>query len=195
MELREPALAYGKNKLTVEEYLAFERESAQKHEYYRGKVFAMAGAGPIHNIIFSNLFGELTIKLKGKSCRPFGSDMKIHIPENTLFTYPDITVFCKNILTENNKKDYSVEPTAIIEILSPSTKNYDRGEKFKLYRDIPSLKDYVLVDSESIRVEVFNLNQQQHWELQEFKSINDTLIMPSVQISVLLKDIYEDTQL
>jgi Uma2 family endonuclease len=194
IEVREPILAYGKKKLTIEEYLAFERESEGKHEYFQGEVFAMSGAGTRHNIIFSNLFIELGVKLKGKHCMPFGSDMKVHIPENTLFTYPDISVFCsdKNHIDED---EFSIGPTVIIEILSPSTKNYDRGGKFKLYRDIPSLKEFILIDTESVSIEVFRLNATNHWELEEYKSLVEQLHIPAIDVSIPLQHIYSNTKL
>ena len=156
MDVREPIPVYNKTHVSIPEYLAFERESQKKHEYFKGEVFAMAGAGTRHNILFSNLFIELGMRLKGKPCRPFGSDMRVHIPQNTLFTYPDISIFCgePNVYEE----DSAIGPIALIEILSKSTKNYDRGEKFKLYRDIPTLKEYILVDSETILIEAFRLN-------------------------------------
>ena len=94
IEVREPIVAYNKSKLSVEEYLSFERASTEKHEFFHGEVFAMAGASNLHNIIFSILFGGLTIRLKDKTCFPYGSDMRIHIPHNTLYTYPDISIFC-----------------------------------------------------------------------------------------------------
>src|SRR5690348_14476537 len=143
MEVREPALAYGKQKLSIEEYLAMEDASPEKHEYYKGEVFAMSGAKVTHVKIRDNILSALKIKLKGKSCQPYGSDLRIHIEANTLFTYPDISIICGDIITLNND-DYNVlNPSALIEILSASTKNYDRGEKFKLYRDIPTLKEYL----------------------------------------------------
>jgi Uma2 family endonuclease len=86
LEKREPLLVNGKTKLTIEEYLQWEKSSATKHEYYRGEIFAMAWAGDRHNLIFSNFFGSLWSSLKGSDCRPYGSDVRIHIPENTLFT-------------------------------------------------------------------------------------------------------------
>lgn len=194
IEVREPILAYGKKKLTIEEYLAFEREAEGKHEYFEGEVFAMSGAGTRHNIIFSNLFIELGTKLKGKPCMPFGSDMKVHIPENTLFTYPDISVFCGD-KKQIDEEEFSISPTVIIEILSPSTKNYDRGGKFKLYRDIPSLKEFILIDTESVSIEAFRLNTTKHWELEEYKSINDSLLISSIDVSVSLTNIYSNTKL
>lgn len=193
IEVREPILVYNKKLLTAEEYLAFERDSIEKHEYYKGEVFAMSGAGTTHNIIFSNLFGEIFTKLKGKSCKPYGSDMRLHIPENTLFTYPDISIYCGNMkqVDDNN----ALEPTVLIEILSPSTRNYDRGGKFKLYREIPSLKEYILVDTESVNIEVFRINPSAHWELEEYKTIGESLNIPILKLSVPLNDIYEGTKL
>ena len=193
-KFREPALAYGKKRLTAEEYLQFEKESTQKHEFFKGEIFAMAGAGRNHNEIFSNLFGDLAYKLKGKSCKPYGSDLRIHIPENTLYTYPDISVLCKNLESPDGDEISVTEPTILIEILSESTQNYDRGAKFKLYRDIPTLKEYVLVDSESINIESFRLNESLHWELEEYKTDSEILRIPALAINIPLKDIYQGTK-
>lgn len=195
MDVKEPTAEYQSKGLTIEQYLDFERQSTEKHEYFRGEVFAMSGASPRHNIIFSNLFGDLAYKLKGKKCRPYGSDMRVHIPENTLFTYPDISIFCGELKTFSHEEDSAVGPTVLIEILSPSTKNYDRGEKFRLYRDIPSLQEYILVDTESILVEAFRLNESRHWELEELKTLEETLLIRSVDLSFSLKDVYTDTKL
>lgn len=189
LEIREPIVAYGKKNFTIEEYLEMERASIEKHEYYQGEIFAMSGAGIPHNIIFSNVFREVAYALKGKSCQPFGSDMRTYIPENTLFTYPDISIYCGDINDYN--EDTLMQPSVIIEILSPSTKNYDRGEKFKLYRDIPTLKEYILIDSESIAIEVFRLNEHDHWELEEYKKPGDILSIRTVQLSLPLGEIYE----
>lgn len=151
----------------------------------------MSDAGFNHNLIFSSLFGFLFTKLATSECVPFGSDMRMNIPENSLFTYPDISVYCNEINHPEEDKDSNLEPTVIIEILSPSTKNYDRGGKFKLYRDIPTLKEYILVDSESISVEAFYLNDKQNWELIEYKVIEDALKFVSMGFEVKLSDIYK----
>lgn len=192
--VREPIPEYANQKISIEEYLTFERGSHEKHEYFKGEVFAMSGAGPRHNIIFSNLFGEIVVKLKGKSCHAFGSDMRLHIPESTLFTYPDISIYCGE-LNDDLEDDNAINPTVLIEILSPSTRDYDRGGKFKLYREIPAIKEYILVDTESILVEVFRKNQSGHWELEEYKSPEQTLQFTSLSIAVALKDIYQGTKL
>ncbi len=195
MEIRDPVVVYDKKKITMEEYLQFERESVQKHEFYNGEVFSMAGAGRRHNKIFSNIFTAVGISLKGKSCQPYGSDMRIHIPENSLFTYPDISIICGDILLSAEDQDTAIQPIVLIEILSPSTKDYDRGGKFKLYRDIPTLKEFILIDSESINVEVFRINANTHWELEEYKTISETLRIPSVEIAIPLSEIYEGTKI
>ncbi len=197
-EVREPLIAYGKNLLTEEEYLQFEKESRQKHEFFKGEIFAMAGASDNHNEIFSNFFTELGIQLKGKPCKPYGSDLRIHIPQNTLYTYPDISILCKNFdfLNKRNDETFSAkEPVVLIEILSPSTSNYDRGAKFKLYRDIPTLKEYIMVDSESITVECFRINKSNHWELEEYKTSDQILAIPTLAVNLSLSQIYEGTKL
>lgn len=196
MEIREPVVAYNKKIFSEEEYLEIERSSSEKHEYYQCEIFAMGGAGKKHNIIFSNLFGDLSYMLKGKPCRPFGSDMRIHIPENTLYTYTDISVICKeDIADETNDADNATNPSVIIEILSPSTKSYDRGDKFKLYRDIKSLKEYILIDSDSINIEAFRINENKHWQLEEYKVLNESLLIPTLDLLFPIKDIYEGTRM
>ena len=204
MEVHDPIVAYGKKKFTVQEYLEFEKVATERHEFYRDEIFqmyghgellAMSGAGNRHNIIFSNLFGEMAFKLKGKSCQPYGPDMRINIPENTLYTYPDISVFRGELQLSPDNEDTAVHPTVLIEILSPGTRDYDRGGKFNLYRDIPALKEYILVDSLSVHVEAFRLNATNHWELEEFKKLSDNLHFPSINISIPLEEIYLRTKL
>src|SRR5579875_3079165 len=110
----------------------------------------MSAAKLPHVTISKNVLIGLGLKLKGKSCQPYGNDLCIHIPSNTLFTYPDISIFCEEVKTLNDDEFNALNPSVLIEVLSPSTKSYDRGEKFKLYRDIPTLKEYILIDSSSI---------------------------------------------
>ena len=191
MEAKEPAVAYSKEKISIEDYLETENASIEKHEYYKGEIFAMSRAKVSHNTISGNLFVTLSNKLKGKKCKPYNSGQRIHIQSNTLFTYPDISIICGEIITLNND-DYNVlNPSVIIEVLSKSTKNYDRGEKFKLYRDIPTLKEYIVADSESIHVEVFKLNDTNHWELEEYNTIADHLQIKAIDETVSISEIYE----
>jgi len=167
-----------------------EKASTEKHEYFQGEIFAMSGAAFNHNLIFSNVFGLLFSKLKGSKCIPFGSDIRMSIPENTLFTYPDISIYCNEIKHLNEDKDTILQPTIIIEILSPSTKNYGRGKKFNLYKDIPSLKEYVMIDSDSILVEAYYINDEQNWILNKHEDISDMLNLISMGFNVALSDIY-----
>jgi Uma2 family endonuclease len=192
-EVREPVIAYGKQKLSIEEYLQFEKASNEKHEYYQGEIFAMSGASNSHNWIFTNLFVGMANKLKGSPCRPYGTDMRMHIPENTLFAYPDISIYCGPAQPTDFDQESFLHPSVIFEILSPSTRQYDRGEKFKLYRDIPTLKEYVLVDSESIRVENFQINEKGFWELHEHKLPDDLVTISFLQICISLREIYDGT--
>ena len=191
METKEPAIDYSKQPISIEAYLEMENAATEKHEYYRGEVFAMSGAKVVHNKIATNILIALGNKLKGKSCQPFGSDLRIHIASNTLFTYPDIAIICGEIKTLNDDEMNVLNPSVIIEVLSPSTKNYDRGEKFKLYRDIPTLKEYMLVDSESMHVEIFRMNARHHWELEEYNNSEDSIQLKTIDEMIILAEIYE----
>ena len=195
MEIKEPGHAYNKKFYSIEEYLQMENEALEKHEYYKGEIFAMSGAGNRHNIIAINIIVSLANSLKGKSCQPFGSDMRIHIPQNTLFTYPDISIICGDIINADEDENSTMNPTIIFEILSPSTRNYDRGIKFMLYRAIPTLKEYILVESESIHVEQFAINREGLWQLKEFSRQDDQLILESINVNLILKDIYDRCKL
>lgn len=195
MEVRESAHAYQKGFYTIPEFLEMENDATEKHEYYKGEVFAMSGAGARHNIISVNMLIALGNALKGKGCRPYGSDMRIHIPENTLFTYPDISIICGEVKTMKEDKNTATQPTVIIEILSPSTKNYDRGVKFMLYRAILVLKDYILVDSESIHVEHFAINKDGLWQLKEYSKPHEELNIETLNVHLPLEEMYADTEL
>lgn len=204
MEVNEPIAAYGKKKFTVEEYLQMEKAAAERHEYYQGEIFqmlghgellAMSGAAPVHNMIFINMVACLANALTGKPCRPFGPDMRLNIPENTLFTYPDISIYCGDPENIPEDEESFIHPIVLIEILSPSTREYDRGGKFKLYRDIPTLREYILVDTAGVNVESFRLNSRQHWELEEYTLLSQTLEMPSISVSIPLDAIYATTKL
>ncbi len=195
MYVREPAIAYGKQKFTIEEYLKLENASDEKHEYYQGEIFDMSGAKQEHNRIMMNLYRELGNMLRGKPCQPNSSEMRVHIPQNTLFTYPDMSIVCGEPEYLNNDEFNLLNPTVIIEVLSPSTRSYDRGDKFQLYRAIPTLKEYILIDPEKICIEAFYINGQGEWALREYANMNDTLSILAVGVTLPLTDIYEDTKI
>jgi Uma2 family endonuclease len=178
--------------ITPEEYLEKEAISLDKHEYFQGEVFAMSGASISHNVISMNCSFDLKLKLKGKPCKPYGSDLRVHIPANTLYTYPDLSVICNEIEKTNDKFDTIKNPTVIFEILSKSTRNYDQGEKFALYRQIESLKDYILIDTDEVKVIKHSKNTDNSWNLIEYKSINDAFLISSLGIEMELTSIYDD---
>jgi Uma2 family endonuclease len=120
--------------------------------------------------------------------------MRLHIPENTLFTYPDIAIYCGDLSTIEYNKDTVIHPTIIIEILSKSTKNYDLTTKFDLYQNIPTLKEYILIDSERIGVTSFRIDTHNRWVLEDYKTLQDTVLIPTVGVSLSMKDIYDGIQ-
>lgn len=185
---QEPALKY--NYISPEEYLERERLALEKHEYYQGEVFAMSGASLHHNKIFANLFTDIGFKLKGKSCQPFGSDLRIHIPKNTLYTYPDISIVCDKPETTDDSFDTITNPSVIFELLSPSTRNYDLGQKFNLYRAIGTLQEYILVDTEGVYVQKHIRNADNSWQLTEYSSLESSFEISTIKLTVLLSDIY-----
>ncbi len=192
MEINEPAVAYGKRKYTIAEYLELENASEVKHEYYQGEIFAMAGAKLPHIIINKNLMILSGNKLKGNKCQPYGNDTRIWIKKNTLFTYPDLTIICGKPESRNDDDFNFLNPVVIFELLSKSTESYDRGSKFDLYKEIPTLKEYILVDSESITIEAWFLNENGDWALRQYNNLGQSLELPSLGISIELQEIYQD---
>ena len=192
-EVKEPAPKY--NFVSQEAYLEMERASETKHEYYKGEVFAMSGTSWEHNVIVKNINTLVLPFLKGKPCDMFGSDLRVHIPENTLYTYPDFSIICGKPKTNNEEKDTIVQPSAIIEVLSKSTKDYDRGSKFMLYRSIKTLNEYITIDSLSVSIEMYTRNPGNSWTLTEFKQLTDSFVISTIGLTLLLKDVYEDVSI
>lgn len=183
------------NMYSEEEYLEIEREADYKSEYYQGEIFAMAGAGHNHNRIVENLSIEIGGFFKGKSCRTYSSDQRLHIPQNGLYTYPDLLIVCGRNEFLDEKKDTIVNPAVIMEVLSPSTSGYDHGAKFHLYRSIPTLMEYVLIDSLSISAEVYRKGDDGLWFLaSEAYNIGGCIELKSVGLSLTLRDIYWETE-
>lgn len=175
--------------LTREDYFALEETSEEKHEFYQGEIFAMAGGTFNHSAISVNIVTALKQKLRGKFCQPTSSDMRVETP-NGLITYPDATIFCgKPELTENQCA--LLNPLVIIEVLSPSTRRYDQSDKFLLYRSIPSFTDYLLVDSEKVHVQHFRKTGLHEWLLHEYFDVQDVIDFNNIQVSVSLTEIYE----
>lgn len=191
--------AVPKKKYTVEEYLQMELTAPYKSEYYNGEIFpmgeiegdtpeAMAGALPPHNVISSNIIMVFGNKLRGKGCRPYGSDQRIFIPETGLYTYPDISVFCGPPQYQDTMS--LKNPVLLVEILSKVTEGYNRGSKFELYRSIPTLIEYLMVDSQRVHVELWR-KENSKWVLAfETNDVNESVELKSLENIFQLQDFY-----
>ncbi|MGE0087374.1 MAG: Uma2 family endonuclease [Desulfococcaceae bacterium] len=178
------------NFLSAEEYLETEEHAECKSEYYHGGLFAMSGASFNHNLIAANMFMALGASLGRSDCFVLGSDMKIEVDKARHYTYPDLSIVCGDVRFAANRDDTVTNPVVIAEILSESTKDYDRGSKFTAYRNISSLKDYLLVDQYSCHVEYFFKDEKGRWGLEEYRSEDDCFIIRSVNAEISMKQIY-----
>jgi Uma2 family endonuclease len=178
---------------SVEEYLELEQTSDIRHEYFAGEVFAMAGGSKEHNIISGNVYSRLRSRLRGSSCNVFMSDMKVRInlanENQTIFYYPDVIVSCD---TEDQDRYFLNYPCLIIEVLSPSTETIDRREKLLNYRSLASLKEYVLISQDQVKVEVYRQDEKRNWTIQTLINRDDKLHLDSVGLILEMTDIYED---
>lgn len=175
--------------VTPEEYLERERAAETRSEYYRGRVYAITGAGRQHERIVFNLVGILHRQLGAGPCEGFSGNMRTKVRSDGLYTYPDAVVVCGEAEFEDTHLDTLLNPTVIIEVLSPSTAAYDRGNKFALYRRIESLQDYVLVAQDLPHVEVFERDGDR-WVLRDVAGLDATLDLPSIGVRILLRDLY-----
>lgn len=177
--------------LSPEEYLAIERRSDIKSEYLDGEMFAMTGGSLRHNLIVANLIRELGLQLKKRPCQVFPSDLRVHIPATGLYTYPDVHVVCGDPRLADEHQDTLLNPTLIIEVLSPTTEAYDRGKKFEHYRSLESFVEYLLVSQSEPRVEQFLRQDGNRWLFSEAVGLEATLPLPSIQGELALGEIYD----
>jgi len=157
-------------RMTEEEYLAFERASEEKHEFVDGEIFAMSGGTYEHNTIAQSVGSVLRGALLGRSCTVQNANMKVHIPSTGRFVYPDVTVVCGRPEFKDDKRDVILNPRVIVEVLSPSTELYDRGDKFANYRTISSLRHYIMVAQDKPLVEVYTRQDDGSWALREYEA-------------------------
>jgi len=184
-----------KDYISPEEYLIDERESFEKHEYFDGEIFQMAGASEKHNIINGNTFASLHFQLKKRPCKGYQSDMRVHIPATGLFTYPDITVVCgKSEFLPDGKLDTLLNPVLIVEILSTSTEGYDKGVKFDNYRSIESLQEYVLISQDSKRIMRYTKQNDGSWNLMDFIGDATEIELFSIECTLNTSDIYDKVE-
>jgi Uma2 family endonuclease len=178
--------------ITEEEYFAAEEMSLERHEYYKGEVFAMAGASINHESIVGETHLAIGNHLRKKPCRVFLSNLKIKVKQNTLVTYPDLSIYCEEITTYKNRTDTVTNPTVLIEVLSPSTQKYDRGNKFMLYKELTSLKEYVLISSTEILVEHYLKRPDGEWQLSVYKQKDDLITIQSIDFTTAISVFYEN---
>ena len=179
--------------MTPEEYLELERAAEYKSEYFDGEVFLMSGAREGHNLVTMNVGGELRLQFRPRPCRVYQSDMRVRAA--TLFTYPDVVTVCGEPRFLDEKRDTLLNPTMLVEVLSPSTEAYDRGRKFELYKTIESLREYVLIAADRVHVDLYTRQPDNRWLLTSADRVEDTLTLESVEARLLLRDIYEKVDL
>ncbi len=176
---------------TAKEYLEMERSTPEKNEYFNGDIFAMAGASRRHNLIGTNVSRMLSTQLRKRPCEVYANDMRVKVRKTGLYTYPDIVVVCGKPQLEDEKTDTLLNPTVLIEVLSPATEAYDRGDKFEHYRTIASLSDYVLVTQSKILVEHYVRQANNTWLLSALNEQQQVVEIRSIECSLLLEEIYE----
>lgn len=179
-------------KMTAEEYLERERAAETKSEFYDGEVFAMAGASRWHSMIVANLVATLHAKLRNGPCRVFSNDLRLQVEETGLFAYPDVMVACGEPRFLDEGQDTLLDPVLIIEVLSPSTADYDRGGKCAHYRSIPSLIDYLIVAQDRAHVERWTRvrDTEGRWIFDEIHGLDGSVRLDSVDSSLDLAEIY-----
>lgn len=182
--------AQPKTFISVAEYLAGERTADTKHEYYAGEVFAFAGGSEQHNLIIANVLASLHAQLRRRTCTVYPNDMRVKISRTGLYTYPDVVAVCGKAQFEDDDRDTLLNPTVIVEVLSPSAESYDRGKKFQNYRTIEDLKEYLLIAQDS-RIEHYIRQDDQQWLLSEAISPDSTIDLPSIGCTLALLDVYE----
>lgn len=184
-----------KEYVAPEEYLALERKSEYKSEYFDGEVFAMGGASPRHVLIATNVASELRAQLKQRPCTVYSADLRVRVSPTGLYTYPDVVVVCGNPRFADDQRDTLVNPTLIVEVLSKSTKDYDRGEKFEQYRTLESLKEYVLIGQSKHHVELCVRQPDNSWLLSETNLTEESVELESIGCILRLTEIYDKVDL
>jgi Uma2 family endonuclease len=182
-------------KLTEAEYLARERANDFRSEFYQGEMFAMAGASWNHNQIKDNLVAQLFSKLKDAKCRTVSSDQRVKIDASGLYTYPDIAIVCGKAEFAKSDHDTLINPLVIIEVLSPSNESYDRYEKFKHYKKLDSLREYILVAQGRVGIERYVRNGGGEWQISTLTEIDEVFMLSSIpNVSVKVADIYSGVE-
>lgn len=178
---------------TLEEYLALERESDTRYEFWRGEIFAMSGGTLHHDRIMGNVFDLLRAQLRGQGCEVFTNNMQIKVPAAPPYRYADGSVVCGKIEVERfNSNDLLLNPVLLWEVLSPSTEAYDRGDKFTYYKSIPSFREYVLIAQHRPHMTHYVKQHDGSWTYEEVNTLSDTLSLPAIGCTLALNEVYRD---
>ena len=181
--------------LTPQDYLEFERRSETKHEFVNGQLFDMAGASRSHNLIVTNIVSELRMQLKGRRCEVYPNDMRVHIPDTGMYTYPDAVVACGTPRFADDMRDTLLNPTALFEALSPSTEAYDRGAKASHYRRIASLRHYVVIAQDAPHIECYARHEgSPFWFLTEADGLDAEIALTEIACVLQLAEVYEKVE-
>jgi len=179
---------------SAEEYLALDRAADYKSEYVAGEIYAMGGASPRHVLIAGNTAGEFRNRLRATQCQVYSSDLRIQADSDNVYYYPDVAVVCGKPEYRDGKKDTITNPLIIVEVLSPATRNYDRGDKFANYRKLASLREYILISQDPCLVEHY-VRKEGAWEFTEIEDCQGSLAVPTLDIAIPLAEIYAKLEL
>jgi Uma2 family endonuclease len=177
------------HRYSLEEYRALEETSEERYEYRNGEIITMPGGSLNHSRIGRNLLTYLTFSLRDKEFEPINSDLRLWLPSYQRGMYPDVMVFRSPPTLNGDREDEALDPLVIIEVLSPSTAEYGRGNKFRPYRSIPNFTEYLLVEQEETFVEVYR-KQNEGWLLQDFSELAETIFLSSLNIELPMTEIY-----
>jgi len=181
--------------ISAEQYLDFERCSEERHEFIDGVVYAMAGESPDHSTICFNLASTIGAQIRDQPCRGFSPNMKVRTGLGDLYAYPDLMILCGEPKFHDKRGDVLLNPTVVFEVLSPSTEKYDRGEKFRRYRtQVESLRDYVLVSQDRVRVEQYHREDDGTWSEAEITEANGALVLNSIECTIAVAEVYHNTE-
>ena len=174
-----------------EEYLELETAAESRSEYLNGQITPMAGGKPNHNQLAINLTSTINYSIRKKPYRVFMSDLRLWIPDCRLYTYPDVMVVATPLIFAENRQDTITNPIVIAEILSDSTEKYDRGDKFRMYRTIPSFQEYLLISQTAMQVEKFSKNEVNQWVLSEYEGKDAKINFNSFEFEIKLDELYD----
>jgi Uma2 family endonuclease len=180
--------------VSAEEYLRLEREADVKHEYVNGQIVAMGGGSPRHSLVTANVLTELNVRLRDTPYAVHTADLRVWVREDRLITYPDVTVLCGPPEYFDERRDTVVNPMVIVEVLSPTTRAFDRGEKAYLYRQVPSVREYLLVDPDSTNVEHYR-RAGGEWILKSYTDVSEVIPLESIGIELPAAAIYRRVEL